>query len=164
MESNKDPVPDGPPENISYPTPQNFYVEWAEGMSSPFNQRLLSVVYKVLSIQYEEEVDDFVEVHGVQELTKKIKKHVEYLKGLWMKEHHYDQADLDRWLQAHSNYTRRRAVCLPYPRVDSSPLTTIISSCFSAVLLLVRGILPSISMFRSTRLWARLQPVRMRRD
>lgn len=110
MPGKKPRVPDGPPNNVSYPTARDFYFEWAEKMSSPWNVRSLSIVYKYVMEKHDDEADLFIDELGVDKIEKKIKKHAEYLKWLWMKQHHFTERDLELYNLAHSNYTRRRAV------------------------------------------------------
>lgn len=110
MPGKKPRVPDGPPDNVSYPTARDFFFVWTEGMASPWNQRSLSIVYKYVMQKHEDEKDDFIHHLGVDEIQKKIKKHGEYLKRLWMQQHEFTERDLELYNLAHSNYTRRRAV------------------------------------------------------
>lgn len=108
MESKDDPVPDGPPDNISYPTTNDFYFAWSEMMTSDWNRRALAVTYSRLLEKFDD--DDLLAHHDEDTIRKKVRKHAEYLKSVWIREHNYTEEDLENYNRSRSDYTRRRGV------------------------------------------------------
>ncbi|KAG8715718.1 hypothetical protein FRC09_016363 [Ceratobasidium sp. 395] len=75
IKSTKEGIPDGPPDTVTAPTMENFYVRWDESVHSAFNQAACDlIVCQLLS-----EFPKFFTDDSYDELFKMVKSHTKYL-------------------------------------------------------------------------------------
>lgn len=112
LDDDDDEVPDGPPPNISWPTPDNFYVKWNEPLGWKWNLTAASLAAAGIQAKYDEEnhPKKLYDIWPKPILLKKVKKHFAYLKRLRKIQQDFELNQIQWYKSFHSCYSRKRSV------------------------------------------------------
>ncbi|KAG8793280.1 hypothetical protein FRC12_003285 [Ceratobasidium sp. 428] len=75
IKSTKEGIPDGPPDNVTEPTLENFYIKWDESVHSVFNQTACDLIIGQLFAEFPTLFND----DSYDQLSKMVKSHAKYL-------------------------------------------------------------------------------------
>ncbi|KAG8778634.1 hypothetical protein FRC12_024879 [Ceratobasidium sp. 428] len=102
----KQPLPDSPPDEIRYPTENNFGIRWEETHKSIFNRLAADIVFKKVCADWE---GDALTPEELKELPAQVSEHVRYLGRTWKTAQHEDAKELKKIQLKKASKASRRA-------------------------------------------------------
>ncbi|KAG8719988.1 hypothetical protein FRC09_010284 [Ceratobasidium sp. 395] len=100
------PLPDSPPDEIRYPTENNFGIRWEETKKSIFNRIAAEIVLKKVCAKWE---GDALTPEELKELPAQVSEHIRYLCRIWKNAQQEDAENLKKAQLKKASKASRRA-------------------------------------------------------